>query len=540
MTNEWRHELDKLALRAIAKASKKNSLVTCRSGTSPSGVKHIGNFNDNMLSYFIYLIVRKKNVPARHVHTHDNMDPFRKLPERVIDLDGKWYETSSKDRELFNKYVGMPLCRVPDLFGCCKNWADHFQRIYENECKMMGLIDTKYFSTEKLYESGHFNQYIKKMLEHIEVSREIILSVEKSKPSDYVPAWAICENCGKITGRIIRFDIEDETAEYVCRDRYLTTKYKAIGCGYKGTVSWRNGGIKLDWEFEWPAQMLMFNTTIEPFGKDHVPTSWFYCKEVIKKVYGGEVPIGFFYEHFHIKGKKMSSRHGNVVTITQMLEILEPEVIRFLYTGRFRRHRDIDLGYIFRLADEFDRAEKIYFGLKRGRNKKEEMKLRRRYELAMLNNPPPEYEPRISYRVAAQIAQIYPEKAWLTVVRRITGRNSMKALRRISLAKNWVIKYMPDDFRISIVQDISYIKEKLTRKEQNILRDLAKSICNLKTEDDVWCEMRRVSERHEVTLDKIFKLLYKVLLGKEYGPRLPALLLVLDRNFLVRRLNLEA
>ncbi len=162
----------------------------------------------------------------------------------------------------------------------------------------MGLTDTQYFSTYELYKSGKFNPYLRKIFEKIETARAIDLSIETSKPKDYVPVWAICENCGKVTGKITYIDLENETVDYVCTDRNLTTKYRAKGCGYRGTVDWKNGNTKMDWEFEWPAQMLMFDTTIEPFGKEHYIGSWPFAKRVIQEVYEEDLPIVFFMNIF--------------------------------------------------------------------------------------------------------------------------------------------------------------------------------------------------------------------------------------------------
>lgn len=228
---KWKYKYEEYAELAIKKAKSEGKIVTCRCGETPGGTKHIGNFNDNIRSYFIYLLVKKKGYPARHVQTRDNMDPFRKLPSGFFDLDRKWHVASKHLIESYNKYVGTPLYFIPDPLGCCENYSEHFRKIYEEECREMGLVDTQYFSTYELYKSGKFNPYLRKIFEKIEIARAIDLSIEMSKPKDYVPVWAICENCGKVTGKITNIDLENETVDYVCVDRNLTTKYRAKGYG---------------------------------------------------------------------------------------------------------------------------------------------------------------------------------------------------------------------------------------------------------------------------------------------------------------------
>jgi len=433
----WKYKSDELAELAIVKAKQKDIPVVCRCGETPGGTKHIGNFNDNLRSYFIYLIVKKMNYPARHIQTRDNLDPFRKLPSGFYDLEKKWHPATEELIKTYEKYVGTPLYHIPDPLGCCKNYSEHFRIIYESECKKMGLKDTEYFCTKRLYEEGKFNPYLRKIFEKERTTREIVLSVETTKPKDYIPVWVICENCGKITGRIIKVYLEKEAVDYICVDRYLTPKYKAIGCGHKGTVDWNNGRTKMDWEFEWPAQMLMFQTTIEPFGKEHYIGSWPISKQVIEKVYEEELPIVFFYEYFLINGTKMATRHGNIVTLSLMLEILEPEVLRYLYTKRPEKQRNINLSHIDRIVDEFDHAEKVYFGLEKARSEKEETKLKRSYELAMLYKIPKGYKKKISYRTTAAIVQRYPREKWEKEIEKFTEFNQ-NIEKRLLLAKKWL------------------------------------------------------------------------------------------------------
>lgn len=266
--------LEEYAKKAINIAKSRNLPVVCRCGESPGGTKHIGNFNDNIRSYFIYLLIKNSNYPAIHIQTRDDMDPFRKLPKGYCDKKGNWHLNNKKILTKYNNYIGKPLFFIPSLDNCCKNMTKHFSYLYEKECKKLGLTDTIYVSTHDLYIQGKFNKYIKSIFENIQISRKIILSVEKSKPNNYIPIFVICENCKKITGKITNFDINSETVDYLCSNRYLTKDYLAKGCLNKGTVNWNNGKTKMDWEFEWPAQMLIFNTILEPFGKDHLIGSW--------------------------------------------------------------------------------------------------------------------------------------------------------------------------------------------------------------------------------------------------------------------------
>ena len=520
---KWEYKLDEYSKKAIEIAKAKGLPVTCRCGETPGGTKHIGNFNDNMRSYFLYLIIKRKGYPARHVQTRDNLDPFRKLPWGFADLNKKWHVSTEELQQKYDKYVGTPLFFMPDPLGCCKNYAEHFRKIYEGECAEMGLTDTKYFSTEELYRTGKFNPYLKKIFENISVASKIDTSIESTKPKGYVPVWVICEKCRKITGKITKIMLKEEKVEYVCSDRNLTSKYCAYGCGHAGVTDWKNGKTKMDWEFEWPAQMLMLQTTIEPFGKEHYIGSWPFATKVITEVYKEEIPFGYYYEYFLIKGQKMATRHGNVITLTQLMEILEPEVIRFLYTKRWKVQRNLDLTRIFRLVDEFDRAERIYFGLEKAKNAKEETKLKKGYELAMLFKIPKQAPEKISYRNSAFIAQSNPPKKFKGAVEEFSDFNK-STKNRLLLAKKWAESYAIKEFKVALLKENNNLKKSLNENQKKILRSFHDFFSKNRSEEEIWSKIKSVVKAEKISLKELFNLFYKILFGKDHGPNLPRFL----------------
>jgi lysyl-tRNA synthetase, class I len=439
MNKNWKYKIYQLAEESINQAKKKGKPVVCRCGETPGGTKHIGNFNDNIRSYFIYLAVKEKGYPAKHIQTRDNMDPFRKLPGKFFDLNCKWHKASSKLVKKYEKYVGMPVYFIPDPLGCCDNYAEHFRKIYEQECLEMGLQDTEYVSTYDLYSSGKFNPYLQKIFENIEKTRKINLSIEGSKPKDYIPVWAICENCKKITGRIKGINLEYETVDYTCTGRNLTTKYPAKGCGYEGTVDWKNGNTKMDWEFEWPAQMLLLETTIEPFGKEHFIGSWPFSKQVISEIYGEDLPLVFFYEYFLVKKIKMATRHGNVTTLSDLQKFLEPEVIRYIYTKRPEQQRSLNFSNVTNIVNEFDYAEKVWFGKKQVENTKKKEKIMLNYEFACLKKIPQEFPNRIAYfRLMKLLSRYTIEEAEDILFKKIPKNKRDFNSKRLRLVNNYL------------------------------------------------------------------------------------------------------
>jgi len=76
-----------------------------------------------------------------------------------------------------------------------------------------------------------------------------------------------------------------------------------------------------------------FGITIEPFGKDHATAggSFDTGKEIVRKVYHRDPPHPVVYEWISLKGRgAMHSSKGVVVTINEMLEIVPPDILRYL------------------------------------------------------------------------------------------------------------------------------------------------------------------------------------------------------------------
>jgi len=54
--------------------------IVIKGGVSPSGVAHLGNFNEIMRGYFVAEVLRERGHEVRQVFTSDDKDPLRKVP----------------------------------------------------------------------------------------------------------------------------------------------------------------------------------------------------------------------------------------------------------------------------------------------------------------------------------------------------------------------------------------------------------------------------------------------------------------------------
>ena len=203
---------DQLAEEVVQRSKKEGKQATVRCGQTPSGGKHIGNLNDPVRAYFVYKAVAEKGVRARFVNTSDDRDPLKDIPSKLADLDGKWFP-SEKFTGL-KKYLGQPLVRIPDPFGCCPSYANHFAKLWDTGLNILG-IRPETFSNDKLYRQGKFDPYIKMVFEKSSLTGELANKYQETKSKEYIPFDAICPNCGTLAN-ISGFDLKAKKVEFIC------------------------------------------------------------------------------------------------------------------------------------------------------------------------------------------------------------------------------------------------------------------------------------------------------------------------------------
>jgi len=306
--SETRHAFwaDTVADR-VAKRNPDEPIVI-KGGISPSGVPHLGNVNEIMRGYFVAEVLRDRGHEVRQVFTADDRDPLRKLPRTLCDLEGNLVDLGEVDAGALGRNLGAPYTDIPDPFGCCDSYGDHFATIIQNSADAVD-VPIELVSNTELYESGEFEAVTRFVLEHQERAREVLSKYQDTVDADgdYVPFNPICEECGKITETVTSVDLdagEAGTVDYRCTD--MDAGNQTIdGCGHEGTATLREG--KLPWRFEWPAQWQLLGVDFEPFGKDHAEGSWPSGQDVARNVLEIEPPVPMVYEWFTLEGEPFSS-----------------------------------------------------------------------------------------------------------------------------------------------------------------------------------------------------------------------------------------
>jgi len=524
----------KVAREAIAQAEKtSHALVTVRAGASPSGPKHIGNMNDQVRAHFIRMSIDALNRKSRFVLTTDDMDPLRSIPARIPNCAGDWQELGEEAKRSLRSELGKPVSSVHDPFDCHISYSEHFTSLMMADLYALE-VRPELFHVSRMYREGLYYDFMFETMSKVKQIREVLRKFQTRIPADWVPLTPVCANCGKLNAKVLSIDLESRQVEYECVTRTLHGKYEVKGCGYRAHGDMRNA--KLPWRFEWVADWKIFLTDAEPFGKDHYEGSWKSGRVLAKEIYGFEPPVPLVYEFFLVDGEKMASRLGNVYTISDMLKLVEPEVVRYMYVKKPLVQRDIAVKNVDRLVLEFDEIERLAFEEKGERA--DEAKIYYSYCGNLEAEKPPI---RIPYQLAASMVQFYQPRVALErlvmgglVSPSLTDQEKASAIKRLVLASNWV-RMFPER-RTKPIEDGEILEE-----SPQVVKAFAKLRDEYSREEPegerLQALLYKVAKEYGIAPSEFFKVGYRLFLGSESGPRLGNFLATLDKDVVFRKLG---
>ena len=510
--------------------------VVVKGGVSPSGVPHLGHVNEIMRGYFVAEALRDRGREVRQVFTADDRDRLRTLPRKLADLEGDVVGLGEVDAGALGRNLGRPYTDVPDPFGCCDSYGDHFTTLLERAADAVDIpIDV--VSNTELYESGAFDDAVRHVLTNRETAREVLAEFQDKVDDEYVPFFPQCAECGTLTETVVGVDVGAETVDYVCED--VAAGDEVIeGCGHEGTATFREG--KLPWRLEWPAQWRVLDVDFEPFGKDHAEGSWPSGEAVARELFGEAPPVPMAYEWFTLDGEALSSSSGNVVTVDEVLELLEPAVLRYFFTKNPAKQRDFDVGAVDELVDDFDRFEAISFGAVDAVEADRE-RAERAYP-TVVDEVPDERPVRISYRFAAVLGMTDNRELRVDMAERsghippdADDGAVEAALARVDRARAWAER-TDNEFNYRLAEEPPNVA--FDDATAAALDELATYI--ERTEPDAESlqgEIYETARRNDVPVDAFFEVGYRLFLGETEGPRLGPFLAPMDTEFVVRRLR---
>ncbi|MDD2803875.1 MAG: lysine--tRNA ligase, partial [Methanocorpusculum sp.] len=360
-------------------------------------------------------------------------------------------------------------------------------------------------------------EQIKEALIHAEDIKKILEDVSGRKLEEgWTPYYPICSSCGTISrAAILSHDIENHTVTYKCP------------CGHEGVSDYSKGEGKLVWRVDWPMRWSVHGVTVEPFGKDHASPGGSYDtgKIITKEIYGYNAPVPVTYEWISLKGKgEMHSSKGVVLTIRDMLDIVAPEVLRYLI-AKTKPDKTIafDPGMgLLRLIDEYDKAAAA------GES--------REFELSRIASP----QTTIPFRHMVTVVQIArTDDAVFDILRRsgyeIVDKEAV--LDQASRAKVWLERYAPEDAKFALAESLPEIAAGERTEVKAAVAAYAKLIIGAEWKADVLHNaVYDAAEAAGVTGKDVFTGIYRAFLGADRGPRLGWFLEALGREETMKRL----
>lgn len=488
------HWADDIANKVLEKGKKKPIIAT---GITPSGDIHIGNMREVVTADTVYRALLDKGADAKLIYIADTYDPLRKVYPFL------------RKKEEYSENVGKPLSEIPCPCGKCANYAEHFLNPFLDSLNKLGIYPEIYRADE-LYKKGMYNEVIKNALINRDRIAKILEQVSKRELSDnWNPFNPVCKNCGRINkASVTGFDLKKEIVEYKCE------------CGYTGENAIHEG--KLTWRVDWSARWSVLGVTVEPFGKDHAAAggSWDTGKRISLEIYDYDPPYPIVYEWITLEGTPMSSSKGVTISIKEMLEILPPEILRYLIIRtKPEKHIDFNPGLpLLNLVDEYDSAVET-----------------RSFELSQTSESKYINIPFRHFVTAVQIANNNFEQLLAVLKRSGYPTSEQKAIKQRAInAKNWLDKYAPSFVQFKIQDSIPVQVKNLSKKQKNALKIFAERIYN-KNAEELHAEVYTLAQELELTANKIFQAIYIAILGQKSGPRAGYFLASLDPEFVAKR-----
>lgn len=548
---------------AGAKSATAAPVIVVASGLSPSGPIHLGNLREVMTPHLVADEIRRRGHTVRHLISWDDYDRYRKVPAGVPGIDESWAE-----------HIGKPLTSVPAPAGSAHpNWAEHFKSAMIASLRELGVEFDGISQTEQ-YTSGAYREQVLHAMRH-RADIDAILDQYRTKkdpakgkkqaqkPVDeaeleaaegsgaaaeddgsggsagYFPYKPYCGRCEKDLTTVTSYDDGTTELAYVC-----------TACGFDETVllSEFNRG-KLVWKVDWPMRWAYEGVVFEPSGVDHSSpgSSFVVGGQIVRQIFDGVQPIGPMYAFVGISGMaKMSSSRGGVPTPADALKIMEAPLLRWLYARR-KPNQSFKIAFdqeIQRLYDEWDKLEaKVADGSALPADAAAHARAVRTAAGELPRTPRP-----LPYRTLASVADITAgaEDQTLRILGDLDPSAPLASLDevrpRLDRAENWITTQVPADARTIVrAEPDAELLSSLDDEGRESLRLLLEGLDSHWSLDGLThlvygvpkvragfsadATAKELPPEIKVAQRSFFALLYRLLVTRETGPRLPTLLL---------------
>lgn len=147
-------------------------------------------------------------------------------------------------------------------------------------------------------------------------------------------------------------------------------------------------------------------------------------------------------------------------------------------------------------------------------------------------------DPERLYDILRRNSQL-PEEFMDLELDQLTDKQLEQLNERIENVKNWLRLYAPDFVKFQVQEELPQVE--LSEPQVKFLQEVADLIESREmTAEELHDEMYSILRRHGLKPQKAFQAIYRILIGKKMGPRAASFLLSLERDFVIRRLRMEA
>lgn len=519
------HWAFEIADKLIAKKGDKEEYV-CACGISPSGSVHIGNFRDVATSLFVARALSLRGKKVRLLLSWDDFDRLRKVPSNI-----------SSFTQNFEQNIGKPYTFIADPFGTAKSYGTHFEEEFEKSLKELDITVDIRRQTE-YYTSGKYTEQIKHALERRKEIYDIIMSYKTQDANDeerenYYPVSVYCKNCQKDNTKVVSYDEESGTLTYYCEDCKAEHKVNINDYHF----------VKLVWKVDWPMRWRYEGVDFEPGGIDHASANGSYdvAKDISRKIFGYEAPMFQGYGWLGIRGLgNMHSSTGNNITPAKVLEVYEPDIIKWLF-AKYRPEDAFDFAFDDVVIRHYSEYDKLLYRARSGEVTDSEKEL---LELLFGANLP---EDKISFGNIAGVAPVVDFNIELLTkaLQKAGIEFKQNSTDRVGKVKNWIEEYNPNKKYVLLDGKNQEYFESLSDEEKTIIKTLHNYIENNNfTEKEIQLYIYSVindeslSKKENVSRQQQnFKNIYNLLFGRDDGPRLYLFLSAVEKAKYLDLLN---
>lgn len=478
-------------IKNFIKPSK--NYVLFETGYGPSGLPHIGTFGEivrtSMVRHAFNSIV---NCSTKLITFSDDMDGLRKVPDNV------------PNPEMLNKYLGKPLTSIPDPFEKYESFGHH------NNAKLKFFLDQfgfkyDFLSSTQKYKSGSFDEILKLILQnHQQIVSIILPTLRSERQKTYSPFLPLSPITGKVLQvKIIEYRVHSNSLIFVDPSNNKLTEVEITG-----------GKCKLQWKVDWAMRWMALGVDYEMCGKDlneSVELASKVCRLLNKKP-----PINLIYEMFlDEKGEKISKSVGNGISVDQWLRYASPESLSLFMYHKPKSAKKLFFDVIPKNVDEYTAF------LNKFQQEDESIKFNNPIWHIHFNNLPPIPERVITFNTLMNLVSVcnsIDKKVIWGFLKEYDENLDPKINKSLDKLIGYAINYYID----FILPNKKYLK--VDNQNKKIIEDLyqlLKSIDKNSTSEEIQTKIYEIGKKHNFSnLRDFFKLIYRILLGQDQGPRL--------------------